>query len=392
VDVALLIAQRFLRRRGTPLLRTSASAALAAVSLGVAALVVVLALMSGYRDALRRGILSAGGQAVAIVPRGLGPADLDGVRVALHRIAGVAWVGAVTFAPGLVVSAQGEDSQAVTVKATDHPPPFVHLPPGGKRLGVAIGDELARALAARVGSVVSLQVVEAGRFPRSLPVQVAQIFHTGFAEIDEGWVVARLGALRAHAPGLRVGGVEIGLDDPDRVDALLPAIEAACGASALVTTWRESNRNLFAALRWQKLSLAVVLSLVLGVGAVEVAAALIVLMTEKRRELGVLLALGAPSGLIRRTLVIAGGSLGAAGVLGGVVLGLGVVALLNALGLPSFGPEIASVYMVDHIPLVPHLADVGGVVALGLIEVVLASLLPAWRATARDPLLVLRWV
>lgn len=161
-----------------------------------------------------------------------------------------------------------------------------------------------------------------------------------------------------------------------------------------MTTWEENeaNRALFAALTWQKLSLGVVLSLVVAVGAFEVAAALVVLVTEKRRTLAVLLAVGAQPALIRRTFLLAGTALGSAGVGVGLALGVAIVTALSLLGIPSFPPDIASIYMVDRIPLHLRVTDLGAVLALGVVEVALASYLPARRAARRDPAEVLRWV
>jgi lipoprotein-releasing system permease protein len=135
-----------------------------------------------------------------------------------------------------------------------------------------------------------------------------------------------------------------------------------------------------------------VLSLVLGVGAFEVASALVVLVTEKRRELGVLLALGGQPGLLRRTLLLAGGALGGAGILAGMLLGIALVLVLGLLGIPHFPPEIASIYMVDTIPFRLLPGDLAVVLVLSLVEVLLAALLPAHRAARRDPVEVLRWV
>jgi lipoprotein-releasing system permease protein len=221
-----------------------------------------------------------------------------------------------------------------------------------------------------------------------------QVFHTGFSELDERWVVADLDALERRVAGLTASGLEVRLRDPERAGAMREEIQAICGPAALVETWQEtpSNQALFAALKWQKLSLAVVLSLVLGVAAFEVAGALVVLVTEKRRAIGVLLALGSTPALVRRTLILAGGTLGSMGVAGGIALGLAIVATLTALGIPRFPPEIASIYMVDRIPLLVTPGDVAIVVALSVAEVFLASLLPARRAASRDPSEVLRWV
>jgi lipoprotein-releasing system permease protein len=242
-----------------------------------------------------------------------------------------------------------------------------------------------------VGDALTLQVVGGGT-PRAVPVRVGQVFSTGFEELDERFVITDLAALRRRVPGLAGGALEIWLADPDRANAMRERIEQACGRGALVATWQERNRNLFAALRWQKISLAVVLSLVLGVGAFEVASALVVLVTEKRREFGVLLALGGEPRLLRGTLLVAGGTLGAAGVVAGMLLGAGIVLLLDFLGVPHFPPDIAKIYMVETIPLRLLPGDLAAVLGLSLVEVVIAALLPARRASRREPVEVLRWV
>jgi len=394
VRLPFLLALRFVRRRSSPLLRTSAVAAMAAVTLGVAALVVVLALMTGYADALRDGILASGGHVTVLYPGGVGPEAGVAASSAVSEVAGVASVTEVVYAPGLVIPGDAEAARPVTVKAPVDVPAFAGRlrQVRGEVVPVAIGDALARVLAVQEGDAVALQLVAADGRPRSVPAVVAQVFRTGFAEIDGSWAVVPLAALRARVPGLRATGLEVRLVDPYATDELRAPIEAACGGRALVATWQESNRNLFAALAWQKLSLGVVLSLVLGVGAVEIAAALVVMVTEKRRELGVLAAVGAPRRLLRRTLVLVGGWLGGAGVVVGVLLGLGLAALMSWLRVPSFPPEIASIYMVDAIPLRVAAADVAAVTILGLLEVLLAAAIPARRAAAREPADVLRWV
>lgn len=391
--LALFLAARLLRRRGTALLRTSAVAALAAVALGVAALVVVLALMAGYSSALRTGILAGGGHLVALYPGGATAAEVADARTRLASVAGVTAADEVVYLPGMLFPRGSQAAQVVTVKAAGLLPPFAALPPwdGVGPLPVALGSGLARRLSAREGDVLSLQVVTGGSLPQSLPVLVKRVHHTGFAEVDERWALTTMDGLRRRASGIAANGVEVWLADPDRADAFRDRVEEAC-RGALVATWQQNNRNLFAALRWQTLSLAVVLSLVLGVGAFEVASALVVLITEKRREIGVLLALGGQPRLLRRTLVLAGGALGLAGVFGGVALGVAIAVVLTALGVPHFPPDIAAIYMVDRIPLRVLPGHLLVVVVLGVVEVALASLLPAHRAASRDPVEVLRWV
>jgi lipoprotein-releasing system permease protein len=393
VRTAWFIAARLLRRRGTALLRTSALAALLAVALGVASLVVVLALMSGYSAALRAGVLAASGQLVILTPPGLPAEQVASAAARVAAVPGVTRVGAVVYLPGMLFPRAVGSAELVSVRASASPPPFAHARIADVRgpLPVAVGLGVARRLGAREGDVLALQVVTGGA-PRAVTVRISQVFSTGFAELDERFVVADLAGLRRRVSSLPVGGLEAWLADPDRAEALRDRVEAACGKGSIVSTWQESNRNLFAALRWQKISLGLVLSLVLGVGAFEVASALVVMVTEKRRAFGVLLALGGPPSLVRRTLVLAGAALGGAGVVAGVGLGVLVVLVLTALGIPRFPPEIASIYMVDTIPLRLLPGDLAVVLGLSMIEVVLAAMLPASRASRREPVEVLRWV
>jgi lipoprotein-releasing system permease protein len=389
--LAAFLALRLLRRRGTALLRTSALAALVAVGLGVASLIVTLALMTGYERALRQGILAGSGHVFAFYPGGMSKVQAE-TAARLAAFPGVVRAADVTYLPGLIFARGSRDAEIVTVRASSSPAPAARRETSAARgmLGVTLGEGLARRLAAAPGDVLTLQIVAAGS-PRSVPVKVTGVYATGFVELDERWLTVGLAELAARVPDLRSGGIELWLADPDQADALRNRVERVC-AGCLVTTWKEMSPAIFAGLRWQKLSLALVLSLVLAVGAFEIASALVVLVTEKRRELGVLLALGGQPDLLRRTILFVGGMLGAAGVAVGVAFGVAVVVALNLLGLPHFPPEIARIYLVERIPLRLAAADLGLVAVLAVLEVVLAALLPARRVARRDPGEVLRWV
>lgn len=391
--LSISLAARLLQRRGTALLRTSALAALAAVALGVASLVIVLALMTGYARALEEGILSGGGHLVAMVPAGLAPTASAEVARRVAAVPGVRAVGDVLYLPALLFASLGSAGEVVTLKATGLPGALVPAAAGaGGPLPVALGGGLARRLGLSEGDPVSVQVMVSSRAPQLVQGRAARIFRSGLAELDDRWIVVRLDDLAARVAAVRANGVEVQLDEAGAAGRLRDAVEAAAGRGALVTTWQETNRNLFAALRWQKLSLAVLLSLVVGVGAFEVASALVVLVTEKRRQLGILVALGGDPALLRATVLAAAGALGAAGVLAGIVVGIGAAAALTALRVPSFPPEIAAIYMVDRIRFIVEWRDLALVVGLGVAEVLLAALLPARRVARWQPAEVLRWV
>lgn len=391
--LAWFLAVRLLRKKGTALLRTSALAAMLAVGLGAASLIVVLAIMSGYTRALRDGILSAVGHITVLAPG----TDRVGATLAaeLGRHPEVTATGEVVLLPGLLLAQGDGGAEMVTLRAAAVSPPFVTLPEGTSvgPLGLALGAGTARRLRAGVGSAMALQIFTGGS-PRLVSVRVSQVFRTGFVDLDEHWVVVRLDELRRRVPAQPTPTVEVWLADPERASAVAAELERRAPAEAIFTTWQDlpSNRDVFAALRWQKISLAVVLSLVLGVGAFEVASAVVVLLTEKRRTVALLVAMGSPNRLVGVTLLLAGGALGCLGVLAGTVTGIGIVGVLRALGIPSFPPDIASVYMVDTIPLRVLPADVLAVLLLGAVEVLAASLLPMRRVARLQPVEVLRWV
>ncbi|HNX49424.1 MAG TPA: FtsX-like permease family protein [Thermoanaerobaculaceae bacterium] len=395
MSLAWFLAARLLRKKGTALLRTSGVAALLAVGLGAASLVVVLAIMSGYTRALRDGILSAVGHLTVLTSAEVGSPARQAVLDSVARHPDVEASGEVVLLPGMLLAQGDESGELVTVRAAGFVPHFAVVPetdPAGP-LSVALGAGVARRLRAREGTVLALQVF-AGGMPRLASVRVSSVFRTGFVDLDEHWVVTRLEHLRRRVPSVPAGSVELWLHDPDRAGKVASSLDRTLGGDVLVTTWEDVpvNRDVFAALRWQKISLAVVLSLVLGVGAFEVASAVVVLLTEKRRTVALLVALGSSNRLVAGTMLLAGGALGCLGVLGGTALGVAIVGVLRALGVPSFPPDIASVYMVDHIPLRLQAGDLMLVLALGSVEVILASLVPVRRVARLQPVEVLRWI
>jgi len=390
VRVALFVAARFLRRRSSALLTASSRAALAAVGLGVAAMIVVSSLMNGYRQALREGILGVTGHVLVLgTPEG----SQEKLLAKLRAMPGVVGAGEVHFLPALASPAPGAQGEVVTVKSADRLPSFVALPEpeGSGPIPLALGRRLAEKLGVGEGGAVLLQLAHPGGRLVYLAGRVARIFDAPFAELAESWILCREAALRQRVPDLGPGSLEVFLADPEQADSFAEALAGSLQGAVLLRTWSELNRELFAALRWQKLTLALVFSLIVGVGAFEVAASLVVLVTEKRRELGILQAMGASGGWVRRTVVLTGGLLGGAGVVAGLLSGGAVVALGNLASFPRFSPELAAVYMVQRIPWKLAFGDALAVLGAGMAEVLVASLLAARPLATREPAEVLRW-
>ena len=394
----LELAWRFLRRRTGLLLRGTALAALAGVALSVAALVITLALMEGYTTAISTALQRGNAHLVGFAPEPMSLPEADGLASTLAAVPGVRTARPVTYLSGLV----GDPSEPtrprpVVVKAVSSPPEFAGVEEWPRTsTGVApavVGTRLAESIGVATGDglVVRLPPERGSLVLPTLRLEVAGTFRLAFTEFDASWMVAPLEKVLQAAPGTSVAAIELVTEDPLAVDAVREAVTDAAPA-LLFTDWREMNRSLFAALRWQTLSLFVVLSLVVAVASFQVSSALVVLAIDKRRTAGMMQALGATPARIRRILLLVGLILGGAGVAAGMALGAVASWVLSVGRVVRFPPGLASVYMVDSIPFLVrswHLAAVGGVC---LLLVVVASLWPAWRTSKLEPVAALRAV
>lgn len=390
------LAVRFLRRRTSLLLRGTSLAAFAGVSLATAALVITLALMSGYSDAIAAALQRGNAHLVGFSPRTLTVEQAEGVAARLAQSDGVRRASPVTYLSGLLEDPQQPTHPVpITIKAVSVPPAYTGLDawPETEVPPAVIGARLAEALGLDTGASVTVRLPpEAGSWILpGLPLEVAGTFRLAYSEFDESWVVMPLARAVAAIPGTGAAGIEVELEDPLAVERVRRALEDT-EPSLLFTDWREMNRSLFAALRWQTLSLFVVLSLVVAVSSFQVSSALVVLAINKRRSAGMLQALGATPARIRQILVFSGMLLGGAGVTAGIVIGCVTSWLMTSLRLVRFPPGLARVYLVDFIPLVPRPPHLLAVVGVCVALVFLASLWPAWKTSREDPVAALKAV
>jgi lipoprotein-releasing system permease protein len=392
----LELAIRFLRRRAGALLRGTALAALVGVALATAALVVTLALMRGYTESIARALQRGNAHVVGFAPAGM---DVDEARATADRlttVAGVRRASPVTYFTALADDPSSPTTPVpVTVKAVDDPPAYTGLDewPGSDVPPAVLGARLAGALRIEPDRVVTLRLPPSGSswvLP-TVALRAVGTFRLEFAEFDATWVIAPLDRILAAVPRASVAGIEIELDDPMAVADARERLEKV-DRRLLFTDWRDMNRSLFAALRWQTLSLFVVLALVVAVASFQVASAMVVLSIDKRRAAGMLQALGATPGRVRRILLFAGTLLGMAGVGLGVAVGWAASWMLTTLNVIRFPEGLARVYMVDSIPFRVSPEHLGAIVATCGVLVVVASLIPAWRTSRMDPVDALRAV
>jgi lipoprotein-releasing system permease protein len=269
------------------------------------------------------------------------------------------------------------DARAVLTRSTPDRP-----------ASVAIGHELARLLDVRAGDSIALSVADAegGRLaPRTERFTVSRIFRTNFSEYDTEWVFMDREELRrlSRMPG-QANVIEIRLDTTKDTEAATAAIAAAAGNAYSVSDWRSMNGGLFSALALQQTILFLVIGLIVAVSTFNIVATLVMTVQEKKRDIGVLAALGAEPGFFRRVFVALGALLGGTGVLAGVAFGVLVCWTMTRFRLLSFPPGVAEIYFVSYIPFLVRARDLALIVGFALLAILLASLVPAWRATRVD--------
>jgi lipoprotein-releasing system permease protein len=373
-------------------------AALAASTLGVTAMGVAMALMTGYRGDLQKKLVG-GNAAVLVYP----PLELErsdrGLRLAeeIRQLPEVTRVDRVAYVQG--VMATGRQEAEVTLRGAA--PGAGLLQATAAELaadadgipGVVLGVDLAHDLGAAPGDRLRLVVVAMGEgAPKFVyrTLRFAGTFSTGFSEFDREWAVAARETVAALAPeGME--SLEVSVGDLDRAPAVAEAIRAQAPEGTLVTDWKELNRELFSALALQKAALFLLLGLIVLVSTFNVASSLVVLVRERRRDLGVLAALGLAPQRMRWVFLLYGGALGATGTLAGLLLAGAISWVMNRFELISFGPEIASIYFLRAVPFELTLADAGwiGLFTLGITLV--SCWLPSRRALTLDPSAALRY-
>jgi lipoprotein-releasing system permease protein len=312
----------------------------------------------------------------------------------MGRMQGVRRATPVTYLSALLDDpAEPSRPLPVTLKAVQTPPTYTGFDrwPDRHPMPAVLGVGLADSVGAAEGDVITVRLPpDAGSWiVPSLRLTVVGTFSLAFAEFDQQWLIVPLDRVQQVLPEVGVAGIEVVLDDPMAVDRIRGPLEEAF-PTLLFTDWREMNRSLFAALRWQTISLFVVLSLVVGVASFQVSSALVVLAIDKRRSAGTLHALGATPTLIRRVLLTSGILLGGAGLGCGLVIGTGASWVLTALRVVRFPEGLARVYMVDTIPFHVSAVDLMAVAAVGIVLVAAASFWPAWRSSREDPISALR--
>jgi lipoprotein-releasing system permease protein len=394
-----VIAWRYLRGQRSRLLGGTARAALLSTALGVTAMVVAMALMTGYREDLQRKLVR-GNAAVIAYPVGGAEAPAGAELRQLLAIPGVTAVGRVAYGQGTLSGAAGGDGVEVVLRGVE--PGKGELTASAAQLqsregisGAVVGKDLAASLGAEPGDVVrlvALGFIEGRPRFRYQSLRVADTFTTGFAEFDRGWVVLdRALVERLTGGGSAVELFEFTVDDPAEAPRISEAATEILAPDFVVTDWRKLNRELFTALRIQQITLFLVLGLIVLVSTFNVASTLVVLVRERMRDVGLLSALGLRPDRVRLVFLLYGSLLGAAGTLLGVAVGSGISWVLTTFELIRFDADVAAIYFISSVPFRVEAGDLLAIVGFALAVTALACFFPALRAARVDPATALRY-
>jgi lipoprotein-releasing system permease protein len=399
VNLPLQIAWRYLRRPTDKLVSAVGLVSVLGLVIGVMALVISMALMTGYREDLQSKLLAGNAEIFVYAIDGT-IEDTPELAASIGGVDGVENASPVVFQQALITSENHATGEQVMLKGIDPGRvtesqmlariggPGRFLGPDGVP-GVTIGKWLAQKLGAETGSAVTVTVPteEAGSFlPRSETYAVTGVYETGFFEFDSRWIfMPATSAQELLATEGRSNLIEVKLTSPSRMDKVISAIRAMVGTRYAVADWREMNRQLFSLLKVQQLVLFIVIGLIVFVSTFNIVSTLIMTVHEKRKEIGILLSMGGDRSLVRKIFVYYGTLVGIVGTLTGILIGVVTNWIITRYELISFGPEIAEVYFVNSIPFVTRWGDVGLIALFAVAVSFLATLIPSARAARIAP-------
>lgn len=373
VALRYLVASR--RRAHVALIATISIVGLA---VGVAALIVSLALLSGFQDRIRRQMMERSAHLRVSPARGARLADAGRVRAVLRSLPGSAGVAPAIEGRGWASDLEGTIALPVRYRnassgVDDRDGPTARITASlSARLHAGEGDSI-RLISSRT------RLSPIGPIPVAVVARVIGVQRTGAlekaAEVEVSEDTAR--SLSGLAEG--AGASEARLRDPLQADAAARSAQAALGAGYRVRTWRDLNAPLAFALRLEKAVIFVTVALVILVAALNIVSNIALTVVEKKRDLGVFTSMGAPPGSLLRIYLTLGAVIGLVGTGAGILFGVGLSIALDRFRLVRLPSDV---YLISHVPFSVHPGEVAAVATFALATALAAAVLPA-RAAAR---------
>jgi lipoprotein-releasing system permease protein len=406
-----MLATRYLRaRRKEGFISVIAGFSFTGIMLGVATLIIVMAVMNGFRNELFAKILGLNGH---IIVNKIGTpfddydevakriAALTGIKAAMPLIEGQVMVSSAVQATGALVRGMTEQGVRSLPLIADNIR-YGTLDGFGDGNGIAIGTRLANMLRVNVGDSITLVSPRGastpfGTAPRTKPYRIAALFEMGMAEYDRTMVfMPLLEAQRYFSRGPEVDAIEVVVDHPNNIDAYMKEVKRAAGITNHVSDWRARNETFFTVLEVERNVMFIILSLIVLVAALNIISGLMMLVKDKGRDVAILRTMGATRGAIMRVFLITGASIGIVGTLAGLVLGIVFCMNIETIreiiswmtNTTLFDPNV---YYLTRLPADMEPRETASIVLMALALSVLATLYPSWRASTLDPVEALRY-
>ncbi len=376
------------------------------VALGVMTLIVVLSVMSGFENDLKQKILGTNSPIILTSYNDKGITDIKGVLDKLSKVPHI--VSATPFTYNEVMLTSPSGVSGIVLKGID--PSTIgkvtelrrnivkgsldYLKPDEDKPYIVIGKELSLMLNASIGDKVRVvspfgSMTPLGMAPKLQEFVIKGIFDTGMYEYDSKLAYISIPqAQKFFGMGPVVTGIEIKIDDLDRSGVLAKQIQDTLGFPYHARDWVQMNRNLFSALKLEKLTMFVILVLIILVASFNIVSTLIMIVIEKAREIAILKSMGATRAGIMKIFMINGTVIGVVGTVIGLVSGYAICLLVqktNLINLPS------DIYYINHLPVRMDPVEFVAVSAAAIIISFTATLYPSWQAAKLDPLEALRY-
>jgi lipoprotein-releasing system permease protein len=406
-----MLSLRYLRaRRREGFISVIAGFSFIGIMLGVATLIIVMAVMNGFRQELLSKILGLNGHLLiqplespltdyaAVADR---VSKVDGIYLAAPLVEGQALASSPFNASGVVVRGMlGADVAKLSQISSNVKQGTLDGFDNGQ--GLAIGSRLAEQLSVRAGDNITLvsprgAVTPMGTTPRIKAYKIAAVFEIGMSEYDSAFVFMPLSEAQAYFNRAGdVTAIEIYTDDPDHIDRFRQSVTDAAARPIYMIDWRQRNATFFNALQVERNVMFLILTLIVLVAALNIVSGLIMLVKDKGSDIAILRTMGATQGAMMRVFLITGASIGVVGTFVGFLLGTIVCLNIEEIrrflswltNTQLFPPEL---YFLSKLPADMNLKETLAVLVMALGLSLLATLYPSWRAARLDPVEALRY-